>query len=893
MKIIKPMTMGVLQKPYQFRRQHHLVVAALGFFSLGVESDRFLPETLQWPRVLPELPPKAALDEVLPKAHPEVLLSGKAHAPAGKTVREMKVRLQLGSMNKSLRVSGDRQWRYGLLPWYQVSEAQPFTEMPLTYQRAWGGRQLKSNPVGVGYTGSALSGFVGRNEGPMPNIEYINERAIHHWRRYRPAGFGPIDITWAPRAERHGHYGGSWLAEDAPGLAFDTDFGSFNRAPEDQWIHGGLIGGESYRLEGLHPNQPAIEGCLPSYRVRACIQRKGIAAHDAEEVALGLDTVWFFPEVDLGLVVYRGQCPVVDSDALDVDALLIAYEQGNAIRSERHYHDVFALRTDSETAAVHAFNESQLSPPRSSQEIAERAARHAIAQAAELAERQVALEEVAAEIAKQSELPVNTITPQLNAAPPPLASISAEDLASGDFDLSSYIAQAKALAAKVRDEGDARLAEAKSQLANLLGDVASQPVDAVEMRQAAYERACQVASDLLPPEQRGPAAQGQEAMLKQNLEAAEQSGHAFKPGERKDIDQALQGLPQTRRRGRRFAQTPPESSQGLDSDSARWLGQQVIHWHQAGVCLAGRDLAGADLRGGNFTGADLREVMLERANLTGVSLRGANLTGAVLMGAQLIGVDLTGAILDDANLIECQAIEAQLQRSSMKRAMAARANFTGADLTETDLEGFLGEGVLLERAILDRCHLHRAYIAKASARGSRWQGADLNSTIALGADLQHADFANARLLKCVLMDAQMQHSQWQGARFESCYAGSKANWAGANLQRASATKCGWHGATMNGVDLRGAQLMACDFGECDLSGAVMDDALLSRSLFMRSVLIDCHAIGADFHQALCRKADFTRSCLRGSSFIQAELSEACFADADLQGASFDARRRAA
>ena len=108
MKIIKPLTLGVLHQPYRFQGQHRLSIAALGFFALGRSDERFLVDNLQWPRVLPQLPAGQPLDHVLPKAHAEVMLCGAAHAP--KPVEAMHVRLQCGPVDKRLRVIGDRRW---------------------------------------------------------------------------------------------------------------------------------------------------------------------------------------------------------------------------------------------------------------------------------------------------------------------------------------------------------------------------------------------------------------------------------------------------------------------------------------------------------------------------------------------------------------------------------------------------------------------------------------------------------------------------------------------------------------------------------------------------------------------------------------------------------------
>ena len=53
---------------------------------------------------------------------------------------------------------GEREWMYGLLPWYRVTQPQPFTRMPLVYERAFGGDGHLANPDGCGYARGRLPG---------------------------------------------------------------------------------------------------------------------------------------------------------------------------------------------------------------------------------------------------------------------------------------------------------------------------------------------------------------------------------------------------------------------------------------------------------------------------------------------------------------------------------------------------------------------------------------------------------------------------------------------------------------------------------------------------------------------------------------------------------------
>ncbi|HEX5127239.1 MAG TPA: DUF2169 domain-containing protein, partial [Rhodocyclaceae bacterium] len=137
MKIIKPLSLGILHQPYRYRGVHRLSIAALGFFALGRSDERFLIENIQWPRVLPMLPAGQPLDYVLPKARAEVMLSGSAHALT--PVETMCVRMQCGPVDKCLRVIGDRTWRRRVWPWICIDAPKPFKIMPIAYERAYGG----------------------------------------------------------------------------------------------------------------------------------------------------------------------------------------------------------------------------------------------------------------------------------------------------------------------------------------------------------------------------------------------------------------------------------------------------------------------------------------------------------------------------------------------------------------------------------------------------------------------------------------------------------------------------------------------------------------------------------------------------------------------------------
>lgn len=193
-------------------------------------------------------------DLVLTKATTDVLVVGHAHAPAGTAVTQADVGFRVGPVQKVLRVWGDRTWGA-----FGISAPQPFTQMPLVYERAYGGVDAQSatpdqdwdwrNPVGVGYaTSSAHAAGL-----PLPNLEYPDQ-LIRGWDdRPAPAGFGPIESHWQPRVSFAGTYDDHWMRTRQPLLAQDLDDRYFQCAPQDQQAPEFLRGGEPVVLHGLSP----------------------------------------------------------------------------------------------------------------------------------------------------------------------------------------------------------------------------------------------------------------------------------------------------------------------------------------------------------------------------------------------------------------------------------------------------------------------------------------------------------------------------------------------------------------------------------------------------------------------------------------------------------------
>ncbi|QNM95344.1 DUF2169 family type VI secretion system accessory protein [Chitinimonas koreensis] len=879
MKTVKPLSLGLLFRPYRRDGQDRFTIAALGFFRLGETAPRFLAEAEQWLAVTAALPKAKPIDELYAKPRGEVLLAGAAHAPGGEPVHELTVRLAIGKVDKRIRVVGDRRWYYG--PWYRTTPAQPFVRMPLEDARAYGGPRHPRNPDGCGHTGNPLAGWVGSNEGAMPNLELAGQPVRGHVRALDPAGFGPLDPSRPPRLGWAGHYDEAWLLDDGQGLAPDLDPRFLQTAPADQWHDGPWRGDEAYRLENLHPEHALIEGKLPGFAARAFVRERDGGA--VREAAMALDTVWLLPEAMLGVVIYHGEVPVADLDALDLDAVMVAYEPLGAPREPAHYHEVLRLRTEQASAAHNVLREDQLAPALPEAERARRAAASEARLAAKRewkrAARAEAMAEMQAELGFAVDADAMPIDPML--AEIDTLELDPEAIVAGEVDTEAFVARATALAERAQRRGEAQLAALEAERAAQ----PQAPADPAAERARRYARAAEPAWDLLGGDD--PRLAEIDAQLDQAIAAG------LLPAEgRAEVRDNVRQMPALRRKARCMAVEPTEPVPS--AELAAWLGEQVRQWLLGGVPLVGRDLGGAALAGIDLRGADLREVCFERADLTGACLAGADLRGAGLGGARLDGADLAGARLDGANLSACSAVGARFDGASFGQTLAMKADFSQASFAEAQLQDALMAHATFAGARFAGAALARCMLPEARAAGSDWRGAQLNMCVLLKADLAGADFRGAKLLRCVLLDAQLDGGNWEGAALERSVAlGASA--AGLRAAGLRAINSGWRRVDWRGADLTEARFADCDLGEGCFETARLDAGLFARCLLHGAHLADASARGANFLQAMCRSADFRQADLREATLRQAVLDGADFYRARIEGTDFDpvARRRLA
>ncbi|MCY0989732.1 DUF2169 domain-containing protein [Nannocystis sp. ILAH1] len=203
----------------------------------------------------------------------EVYVVGSAYAPRGREATTLRADVRVGSCAKAVQITGARTWQRGLKG-LRPSAPEPFTSMPLRYERSFGGTRTNAkgeviaqeprNPIGVALA-VADADAVGQ---PLPNLEDPGDLLTSWDQRVVPAGFGPIPGSWQPRLGFAGTYDSEWIARRAPLWPKDCDPRFFGAAAPGLSAPAPFRGGEPVLLDGFAPEGP-FEFSLPSFRVIA------------------------------------------------------------------------------------------------------------------------------------------------------------------------------------------------------------------------------------------------------------------------------------------------------------------------------------------------------------------------------------------------------------------------------------------------------------------------------------------------------------------------------------------------------------------------------------------------------------------------------------------------
>ena len=671
------------------------------------------------------------------KPHGECMVIGSVRVAGEVTFESTRVGVRVGSVDKQLAVFGDRTWRRG-----GPTPPVGVTEVPLTWERAFGGPGHAANPVGCGMKPAS-----GEDRLRLPNLEDPKRTIAGGEAKPPSVGLGPIPRSWEPRLRYAGTYDSAWLTTRYPWYPEDLDWRFFCAAPADQQIEGFWRGDESIVLNNLHPVHPVVRCRLPGLAAHAYL----VAEDDAlRDVGLRLDTITIDADLGVAVCVWRGVVEVPHEDLSDFPALFVTHAAvGEAIDAPAAYAAKRAADAALEAALL------PVSPPAS---------------------------DTAADGSTDAEAPAAL---DMNDPGRRWAHLDQAMTLRGEDDAVQKIVR-DALAEQARAQGLRPVFDdALGFVRELSADRELTPEDLLELEMM------YALGDLLEPEVderreevRDAVARG-ESLAGVDLSGIDLSGVGL-------VGADLRGAILTRanlsgahfERCRFDGANLTEAEASFASFDACELSEAELYSLRAHrvrfhACRLLRAMATVSyLREARFMSCDLTQIELGRSDLTEADFRDCDLTEADLSSSQLGrsvfsrtklvgawlegGIEAPGAIFDGCEATGMRASEgANLEGASFKRTRLDGARFGQSTLTAA-----VFNLATLVRADFSEATLRDAKLVGCDLRMSRFDGASLVSASLLKSNLMQARFEGATLTEADLRGANLFEAELLGAKLE-------------------------------------------------------------------------------------------------------------------------------
>lgn len=926
MKVIEPLQLNTLHRVFSYHEKNIFAVSIPIAFSL-VDGEILLGQEL-WTTVI-EQSENGTFDTAMPKGKGEVLVCGSFFAPSNELVQASTVHLQVSTkdknghyqnqIDKELVVFGNRHW-CGILG-TNISPPELTSEMPITYHNAYGGEGYALNPDGKGF------GFVEADERQyLPNVEYINQLLISSSKPSLPASFGPLGPMWPQRLPRAGTYEQEY--SDRFSLADDIDWSYFNVAAEDQWLSSFFSGNEKFSISNMHPLHQTLSGTIPPIYGRAFVNQKVLSLDDAnnktskmdiqfKEIPTKLDTLWLFPNVAMGVMIYRGTIEVHSDDGCDIESMLVACENRNDTpRTTEHYQEQLTKRIDPD----HGYQYALFSSPLIAKDMkcAHTQLQENVDFPLEMSiknnvdefpnskkdEAVPQVYDVKTEIIEQCKTEGFDPDPYLekinnSEKTPEQAKIRAllEKMAPGivngskvidisDIDF-SVMDEIKAFIEEIEAEAEAEAERDiedkngyKTEVLNEIARIQALPNAhlftnvIVEMQKSVDE------SDMTPMWPRVDST-GDTVELK------------------KQIASAQKAIDVLRKQG-----TPEERLPKIDITK---LETQLL---DAELLFKGAHLLSAHLEPERRSPhpekeAELRKCFLDKFNkgeslidgdyacidLSGENLRGIDLSGCYLEGVDFSGCDLSDAILKNAIMAGADLSSAKLINTNCQGSNLGAANLTDTNFSSTNLDNIILSGSNCTRTqficcqMKDMDYLDSTFEQTVFDNSIMTQSSFIDSIFIncsfVGSELSQTNFIRGRFTqtnfsKAILNDANFIEVTAQRADFCHAEMINSRFLGGCNLNRSK-----FVGANMSKSCLRANQLNDCDFSSC-----LLDKTDFSEATLENAILIGAKAIGAQFVKSYLKGADLCECNLMEASLCKAYLVNANFRNSNLYAVNF-------
>ena len=882
MKIFKPDSLGLLYRTMTLGRQSTMVFGLMALFRFDhASSADLMSEAELWKTSAKMLGANAALDHGMPKPSGEFMVYGAAFAPPGETASQLMVTATVGNLSKQLAVFGDR--RFGMLK--SASAPLPFDCMPMDPAHAFGGPGYADNPVGTGFV-DGTAGNSSEGAIALPNVESPKQLIALEGDVAAPAGFW----GWPPQAPqrtRHlGSVGAGWLSQGWPHLPEDVAPGFFHAAPDDQRFNSFLNGDERFEVVNMHPDKARVSGTLPALRARCLVHRRTAQGKEISELKVQAETLWLFPEIECGIVLYRASTRLDDEDADDLLHVMAEWESMRETpQSFEHYRDLFQQQIDGKGAVEVAAGNS---PPALEEPAASAASPLAsmgvpLAAVAAGASVAIAPDPLIEEVRKKSEELEKLIAGMLDELGMTPADILPKKEKDNIPDIEEISNASAALQAKVQQMMEEHGIDLDSLPAKSATLSEQAMFDEMEKNQAAVRNILKQSNleeaDMDALIQSDPGLAGIKSGIKQLFHPPELDIGKL----RRDYDAmaaATAALPVAAAAAFVTPQIspgePPALPQLPSITSVRYADRAaVIEAHKRGVGFAGDDLSGIDLSGLDFSGVDFSGALLEKTDFSDARLARSRFDAALLQGAIFSDADLSAASLKGASAGATLFAKARMEGSDV-----SGTDFTAADFTATQLNNATMSG-----AVFDKASMAGLKARACRAGNASFSECDLSDVDFGAAYLVGAKFGASRCTNANMRDAICDKADFEGANY------SNANFTGASLQRSRAGAGSFFDAAvfsraqMTRASWEGASIYKAQFDQ-----TVLDHANFSRTQAQGAIFSQASAKGATFSKADLSRADLSTINLFKGSLRKSKMEGTLMRNANLYGVDFEGTR---
>lgn len=911
---------GIIHRTTEVYDEHLFTLSSLWAFELT--TGKPVLEQSMWRTIAGAISEGELFDAGYPKVQAEYLVSGSFVSP--EPVPGGTVHIEVGSLSKTLSVFGDRYWSVA-----GFTGPEPITAMPIRYERAFGGKPSKANPVGKGLGEVSVEGV---KRTPLPNVEYHHQIMTAASDRPPPASLNRVESTWPIRQALAGTYDQKYIEERMPGFPQDLDPLYFNDATRDQWFDGFLSGNEPFQLTGMNLDYPTLSGQLPGVRARLFVEVEQEQGSVFQELENELDTVWFFPNENLGVLIHRASYPALTMNAREITKVLIGHEYlSDEPRPESHYQEQLARRSDPEEGFKYLLNTTDLIPAgvtcgfETLLEDSDMPIKgYAEANVQAFVETQTAAikDQVSDRLSELQQNPpadVNapSIDQMIQQKPEPSVEQQriealinevipgyADSGVGIDFtkidlnaldDLNNYISE-------LTRESEEKAVSAVLERINVMREQNLDPELADQLERSLEQR------HQPPPLPRiSRELDAQLETIRNQVEAAEKElmilqsmgvDPASVQQKRVDLDDLTEKLIYSKaeaEKGYRLsahhiekARSPhPEPTPDLRADFQSRLGksQSLLGWDGAfadlnGIKISDRIISGAylefaDASGSEWVDVDFTEALwvhanLQRARFVRCCFKDANLGASFLGEATFVDCQFEGTGFGKAQLVNCRFEHCQFsdRMDAFLEATLAGVEFVECQLQRNNFYELDMKRCRFERSILDESNFLNCDLTEAVFHDTSLKGVNVVCCNLTESSFDHSNLHNIRFVKdCILKQASFQHISAELANFRECQLDH------ANFQQATIGRCDFSDAVMTGVTLDGAYARGSLFINTNL-----ERASLLRLDGMEGSFQDARLTGSNFQQANLYGANFYGVIVGETDFRGANLNKTLFKD---------------